>query len=228
MKRYGKPFKLENDLMDNIEIYMWPKIRDELHEDLIERTNEEFLREYMKRDPDFREILAVEFNIEMTTTVKMWEYIIDMDGNTSYRDHWIERGGYEVFLEIPEKYQIAESVDGKSLLCDDKGNVIHLVEECIYFDKKAGKAFILYYDDWKRVKEYLDIWEVPESWTYRKMKEFTDFAMSGKPESEEANADYMKTQVKFDEVNPGGLMRRQDIEALTGLYYKHLGGKNNR
>lgn len=53
---------ITNDDMRNIADYMNDEIREELHSKLAPCSNEKFLREYIKRDPEILEILRNEFN----------------------------------------------------------------------------------------------------------------------------------------------------------------------
>lgn len=45
--------------------YMDDDIREDVHLDMAPCSNEEFLREYLRRDPGFAEILRTEFNMEV-------------------------------------------------------------------------------------------------------------------------------------------------------------------
>lgn len=45
--------------------YMDDDIREDVHLDMAPCSNEDFLREYLKRDPGFAEILRTEFNMEV-------------------------------------------------------------------------------------------------------------------------------------------------------------------
>ena len=51
--------------MDVIAIYMNDEIRESVHNDMDYNSPEDFLREYVKRDPDFEEFLNTEFSIEL-------------------------------------------------------------------------------------------------------------------------------------------------------------------
>lgn len=55
--------KITHDLLDEIATYMNDDIRESLHGDYY--NPEEFLKAYVKKDPDFKEILETEFHIEM-------------------------------------------------------------------------------------------------------------------------------------------------------------------
>lgn len=65
MKRYGESFILKQDLMDTIASYMDDNIREDLHFRIAPCSPDLFLREYIKRDPDFVDLLKSEFSIEM-------------------------------------------------------------------------------------------------------------------------------------------------------------------
>ena len=53
---------ITNEDMQNIAGYMIDEIREELHGKLAPCSNEKFLREYIKRDPEILEILRNEFD----------------------------------------------------------------------------------------------------------------------------------------------------------------------
>lgn len=65
MKRYGESFILKQNLMDTIASYMDDDIREDLHFRIAPCSPDLFLREYIKRDPDFVDLLKSEFSIEM-------------------------------------------------------------------------------------------------------------------------------------------------------------------
>ena len=65
MKKYGENYTLRQNDMDVIAIYMNDEIRESVHNDMNYNSPEDFLREYVKRDPDFEEILNTEFSIEL-------------------------------------------------------------------------------------------------------------------------------------------------------------------
>lgn len=65
MKKYGDNYTLRQDDMDVIAIYMNDEIRESVHNDMNYNSPEDFLREYVKRDPDFEEFLNTEFSIEL-------------------------------------------------------------------------------------------------------------------------------------------------------------------
>lgn len=60
MTIYGRA--ITNDDMCNISDYMIDEIREELHGKLAPCSNEKFLQEYIKRDPEILEILRNEFD----------------------------------------------------------------------------------------------------------------------------------------------------------------------
>ena len=66
MKRHGKDFKLTDELLNDIALYMNDEIREELHCKLAPCSAETFLRAYVDRDSDFAEVvLKGEFSIEL-------------------------------------------------------------------------------------------------------------------------------------------------------------------
>lgn len=60
MTIYGRA--ITNDDMANIADYMRDDIREELHAQLAPCSNEQFLRAYLDRDPDFIDLLRREFD----------------------------------------------------------------------------------------------------------------------------------------------------------------------
>lgn len=64
-KIYGEKSKISPDLMDAITVYMDSDIREAVQYDLAPCKPEEFLEEYIRRDPDFTELLEHEFSIEV-------------------------------------------------------------------------------------------------------------------------------------------------------------------
>ena len=54
MKKYGESYTLTQEDMDVIATYMDDEIREELHGNIDYFTPEDFLTEYVKRDPDLR------------------------------------------------------------------------------------------------------------------------------------------------------------------------------
>ena len=65
MLRYGRKFNITQELMDIIATYMNDVIREYLHFRLAQCEPDLFLREYVKRDPEFEKLLYDEFGIEM-------------------------------------------------------------------------------------------------------------------------------------------------------------------
>lgn len=64
MKRYGKDYKLTQNLMNTIAVYMDDEIREKVHFELAPCEPEEFLKWYLELDPDFEDVLKSEFSIE--------------------------------------------------------------------------------------------------------------------------------------------------------------------
>lgn len=64
MKRYGKDYKLTQNLMNTIAVYMDDEIREKVHFELAPCEPEEFLKRYLELDPDFEDVLKSEFSIE--------------------------------------------------------------------------------------------------------------------------------------------------------------------
>lgn len=65
MKRYGEEYKVTDDAMLNIATYMNDKYREYLHNKIAPCNNEQFIYEYCKIDPDFENLLFMEFGIEL-------------------------------------------------------------------------------------------------------------------------------------------------------------------
>lgn len=65
MLRYGEKLDLDKNLWDAIVTYMNDDVREDVHFDLAPCSEEEFLDEYVKRDPEFEKLLHEEFGIEM-------------------------------------------------------------------------------------------------------------------------------------------------------------------
>ena len=53
------------DLLDTIATYMNDDIREKVHFELAPCEPAEFLKRYLELDPDFREVLESEFDIEV-------------------------------------------------------------------------------------------------------------------------------------------------------------------
>ena len=56
MLRYGRKFNITQELMDIIATYMNDDIREDLHFRLAPCEPDLFLREYVKRDPEFEKL----------------------------------------------------------------------------------------------------------------------------------------------------------------------------
>lgn len=65
MTRYGEKFELNQDLMDAIATYMDDEKREQVHNEIAPCSPEEFLKKYLKLDPDFEQLLFEEFKIEL-------------------------------------------------------------------------------------------------------------------------------------------------------------------
>lgn len=65
MTKNNKVFELTQEELDVIATYMNDDIREDVAFDLDSCTPEEFLKEYVRRDEDFEELLKSEFSIEM-------------------------------------------------------------------------------------------------------------------------------------------------------------------
>ena len=65
MLRYGEKLDLDDGLWEAIVGYMDDDIRENVHNDLAPCSEESFLNEYVKRDPEFEKLLDEEFGIEM-------------------------------------------------------------------------------------------------------------------------------------------------------------------
>ena len=63
--KQGEIIEISPDLMDAIAVYMDDDIREAVQYDLAPCKPEEFLEEYIRRDPDFTELLEHEFSIEV-------------------------------------------------------------------------------------------------------------------------------------------------------------------
>lgn len=64
-RRYGEKGEISQNLMDTIAVHMDDDIREAVHFDLAPCSPEEFLAEYIRRDPRFEELLKIEFSVEM-------------------------------------------------------------------------------------------------------------------------------------------------------------------
>ena len=65
MTRYGEEYKLDQDLLDTIGTYMDDAKREQVHFELAPCEPEEFLKRYLELDPDFEDVLKIEFSIEL-------------------------------------------------------------------------------------------------------------------------------------------------------------------
>lgn len=65
MKRFGEDFELKQELMNAIAIYMNDDIREKIHRSLVPCTPADFLKAYVKEDPNFEDLLKSEFSIEL-------------------------------------------------------------------------------------------------------------------------------------------------------------------
>ena len=65
MLRYRRKFVLTQELMDTIATYMNDDIREDIHFRFAPCEPELFLQEYVKKDPEFAELLYSEFRIEI-------------------------------------------------------------------------------------------------------------------------------------------------------------------
>lgn len=65
MKIYHEDFELTQDLMDAIVVFMDDEIREKIHWALAPCTPEDFLKAYVKENPDFEDFLYSEFSIEL-------------------------------------------------------------------------------------------------------------------------------------------------------------------
>lgn len=63
-RRYGEKAEISQNMMDAIAVYMNGEIREAVHFDLAPCSPEEFLAEYIRRDPSFEELLKIEFSIK--------------------------------------------------------------------------------------------------------------------------------------------------------------------
>ena len=65
MTKNNEVFELTQEELDVIATYMNDDIREDVAFDLDSCTPEEFLKEYVSRDDDFKELLRTEFSIEL-------------------------------------------------------------------------------------------------------------------------------------------------------------------
>lgn len=57
--------EISNAVMEAVAAVMDDEIREAVHYQLAPCTNEEFIREYVRRAPEFEEVLKTEFSIEL-------------------------------------------------------------------------------------------------------------------------------------------------------------------
>ena len=65
MMRYGQREVLKQELLDVIATYMNDDIREDIAFELAPCSPDEFITEYVKRDPKFVDLLKSEFSIEV-------------------------------------------------------------------------------------------------------------------------------------------------------------------
>lgn len=65
MMRYGHEETLKQELLDVIATYMDDDIRENIAFEFAPCSPDEFLAEYVKRDPNFANLLKTEFSIEL-------------------------------------------------------------------------------------------------------------------------------------------------------------------
>lgn len=65
MMRYGQREVLKQELLDVIATYMNDDIRENIAFELAPCSPDEFITEYVKRDPKFVDLLKSEFSIEV-------------------------------------------------------------------------------------------------------------------------------------------------------------------
>ena len=65
MKRYGTEHTLTQEELDIISCYMDDEIREDVAFKLAPCTPEAFLRAYVEEDESFKELLEIEFSIEL-------------------------------------------------------------------------------------------------------------------------------------------------------------------
>lgn len=61
----GEEKEIGQELMDMIASYMDDEKRETVHAELAPCTNEEFILRYLELDPDFEQILRIEFSVEI-------------------------------------------------------------------------------------------------------------------------------------------------------------------
>jgi len=65
MKRYGEEFKLTEDFLNDIAVYMDNDKREQVHFEIAPCDPEEFLKRYLEIDSDFEGVLRSEFSIKL-------------------------------------------------------------------------------------------------------------------------------------------------------------------
>ena len=65
MMRYGQREVLKQELLDVIATYMNDDIREDIAFELAPCSPDEFITEYVKRDPKFVDLMKSEFSIEI-------------------------------------------------------------------------------------------------------------------------------------------------------------------
>ena len=65
MKRYGEEIEMTQELMDTIATYMDDEKREQVHRELAPCSPEAFLARYCELDPEFENLLKLEFSVEL-------------------------------------------------------------------------------------------------------------------------------------------------------------------
>lgn len=65
MTRYGEEFKLTEEFLNDVAVYMDSDKREQVHFELAPCEPEDFLKRYLELDPDFEKVLKSEFDVEM-------------------------------------------------------------------------------------------------------------------------------------------------------------------
>lgn len=65
MTRHGEEFKLTEEFLNDMAVYMDDDKRERVHFELAPCEPEEFLKRYLEIDPDFEAVLKSEFSIEI-------------------------------------------------------------------------------------------------------------------------------------------------------------------
>ena len=61
----GEVKEIGQELMDVIASYMDDEKREAVHAEMAPCSNEEFILRYLELDPDFEELLRIEFSVEV-------------------------------------------------------------------------------------------------------------------------------------------------------------------